>query len=103
VAGQAVVELQEAPQERLLRNREGCHMRRTLTAAQDRAQSDHQQFVEVVQAGIAGPRILQPLKAGNKVVQHGIPGGRGSPGRIDPDRIGQALFRMSRGFQVRFP
>jgi len=42
-------------------------------APQDRAQGDHQQFVDVVQAGIAGPRVLQPLKAGDKVVQHGLP------------------------------
>jgi hypothetical protein len=35
-------------------------------------------LVDVVQAGIAGPRVLQPLKAGAKVVQLS-PGGRGSP------------------------
>jgi hypothetical protein len=73
VAGQAVLELQEAPQERLLRNRKCRHVRRTLTAAQDRAQGDDQQLVEVVQAGIAGPRVLQSLKAGDKLVQHGLP------------------------------
>jgi hypothetical protein len=73
MAGQTVLELQEAPEEWLLRNRECCHVRRTLGAAQDRAQGDHQQFVEVVQAGIAGPRILQPLKAGDKLVQHRLP------------------------------
>ena len=73
VAGQAVLQLQEAPEEWLFGNRKCCHMRRTLTAAQDRAQGDHQQFVKVVEAGIAGPRILQPLEAGDKLVQHGLP------------------------------
>jgi hypothetical protein len=33
-------------------------MRRALTAAPDRAQGDHQQLVEVMQTGIAGPWVL---------------------------------------------
>jgi hypothetical protein len=94
--------VEDAAQEWLLRNRECCHVRRTLAAAQDRAQGDHHQFVEVVQASIAGLRILQPLKAGDKLVQHRLPRQSWLTG-VDPARIGQALFRMSREFQVRFP
>jgi hypothetical protein len=73
MAGQTVLELEDAAQEWLLRNRECCHVRRTLTAAQDRAQGNHQQFVKVVQAGIAGPRVLKSRKAGDKLVQQGLP------------------------------
>src|ERR1700722_4000011 len=35
----------------------GRHVRGALTATQDGAQGDHQQFVQVVKTGIAGPRI----------------------------------------------
>jgi hypothetical protein len=58
VAGQAVLGLEEPAQKRLLRHREGRHVRRTLTATQD----DHQQFVQLVQTGVAGWRILSPSK-----------------------------------------
>jgi hypothetical protein len=49
-------------------------MCRSLAAAQDGAQGDHQQFVEVMQAGIASPRVFQTLKAGNELIQRGLPG-----------------------------
>jgi hypothetical protein len=29
--------------------------------------------MQVMQTGIAGSRVLQPLKAGNKLIQRGIP------------------------------
>jgi len=47
MAGNAVFELEEAAQERPLRSRERRHVRRSLAAAQDGAQGDHQQFIEV--------------------------------------------------------
>jgi hypothetical protein len=82
----------------------GRHVCRTLTAAQDRAQGNHQQLVEIVQAGIAGPRVLQSNKAGDELVQHDLRRRLWhAGGSINPVRIGQALFRMSRGFQARFP
>lgn len=58
-------------------------------APQDRAQGDHQQFVDVVQAGIAGPRVLQPLKAGDKVIQHGLPRRSWLAG-VEPIRLNRA-------------
>jgi hypothetical protein len=73
MAGQAVLQRQKAAQERLLCNRECCHKPRTLTAAQHCAQDDHQHFVEVVPTSIAGPRVFQTFKAGDKLVQHGFP------------------------------
>ena len=103
VAGQAILELEEATQERLLRHGERRHVRGALTAAQNGAQGDHQQFVQVVQTSIAGPRILQSFKAGNKLVQLGLRRLRYAGGRVHRLRIGQAPIRMSRKFQVRFP
>src|SRR5271165_1273220 len=38
-------------------------------AAQHGAQRDYQQFMEVVQTGIACPRVLQFLKASNQLIQ----------------------------------
>jgi len=73
VARQAVFQLEEAAQERLLCHRERRHMCRALAAAEDSAQGDHQHFMVVVQAGIAGPRVLQPLPAGDKLIQDALP------------------------------
>jgi hypothetical protein len=73
VARQAVFQLEEAAQERLLGHRECRHMCRALTAAEDSAQGDNQHFVVVVQAGIASPRVLQPLPAGDKLIQGALP------------------------------
>lgn len=72
VAGQAVLELEEIAQERLLRHREGRHVGGTLAATQDGAQSYHQQFMQVMKAGIAGSRILQSFKAGDELIQLGL-------------------------------
>ena len=69
MAGQAVLKLEEAAQERLLRLGEPRHVDRALPAAQHRAKRDHQQFMEVMQAGIAGSRVLQALPAGDKLIQ----------------------------------
>jgi len=73
VARQAAFQLEEAAQERLLCHRERRHMCRALAAAEDSTQGDHQQFVEIVQTGIAGPRVLQPLPADNKLIQGALP------------------------------
>jgi hypothetical protein len=73
MAGHAMLKLEETPQERLFRRRERCHVHRALTAAQHRAEGDHQQVMEVVQTGIARPRVLQLLPAGNKLVHGSLP------------------------------
>ena len=49
------------------------HIDRALTAAQHGAQGNHQQLMEIVQGGIAGPRILQTLPAGDELIQHDLP------------------------------
>jgi hypothetical protein len=77
VAGNAVFQLEKAAQERLLCRRERGHMGRSLTAAQNGAESNEQKFMEVVQTGIAGSRILQPFPARNKpiqLIQSSLPG-----------------------------
>jgi hypothetical protein len=48
MAGQAILELEETAQERLLRRGKPRHVGCTLTAAQDRAQRDEQHFVQIV-------------------------------------------------------
>ena len=63
-------EPEEATQERLLGDGKCLHVRGTLTAAENSAQRNHQQFMKVVQAGISGTRVLQPFKAGDKLIQH---------------------------------
>src|SRR5208282_4760349 len=73
VAWQAMFQLEEAAQERLLCHRECRHVGRTLAAAEYGAQGDHQKFVEVVQTGIAGPRVPQTLPAGDKLIQGALP------------------------------
>jgi hypothetical protein len=44
----------------------------TLGTTQDGAHGYHQQFMQVMKTGIAGSRILQSFKAGNKLVQLGL-------------------------------
>src|SRR5205823_11995278 len=48
---------------------EQSHIYRTLTATQHAAQSDHQQFVKVMQRGIPVARILQPFPTRTKLLQ----------------------------------
>ncbi len=81
VARHPVGERQDAPQarakrcerERLLGLREQRHVHRTLPAAQHRAQRDEQKLVEVMQGGIASPRIVQLVPARRKLVQGTTP------------------------------
>jgi hypothetical protein len=105
VAGQTVLQLEKAAQKRLFRFRKPRHGNRTLTAAQHRAQRDHQQFVEVVQPGIAGARVLQTFPAGDELIQAVLPRNVSATpeGRIDLARAAQAPVGMSRRFQVRIP
>jgi hypothetical protein len=101
VTRQAVLELEKAAQERLLRRGEPRHVGRASPAAQDGAQRDEQQFVQVMQPGIAGSGVLQFFKAGDKLVQRGLQDWNTGGGRIHRVRIGQAAIRMSRKFQMR--
>src|ERR1022692_4470147 len=73
VAGHPIRKLEKAAQERLLGLREQRHVDRALTTAEHRAQSDHQQFMEIVQTGIAGSRVFQTLPASRKLVQAILP------------------------------
>jgi hypothetical protein len=74
VAGQAVHQAQKAAQERLLRASEEPHVDGALATAQHGAQRDHQQFMEVMQPGIARARIFQPLPAVGELIHGGLPG-----------------------------
>ena len=69
VAGQAILQLEKAAQKRLFGLREHRHVHRTLAATQHRAQSDQQQFIEIVQTGIAAARVFQTLPTGGKLLQ----------------------------------
>jgi hypothetical protein len=71
-ARQAIRQLEQATQERLFRSRILRHVHRALAAAQYSAKRDHQKLVEVMQAGVAGPWILETLPAGDKSVQHDL-------------------------------
>jgi hypothetical protein len=62
VAGQAVPELEEAAQERLLRRRAPLHVGSTLAATQHSAQRDEQQFVQVMQTGMPVRGSFSPSK-----------------------------------------
>ena len=73
VAGRTVLQLEETAQQRLLRPGKNRHVHRALPATQNRAQGNRQQFVEVVQAGIPAPPVLQIRKARGKLIQFGIP------------------------------
>ena len=68
VAGHPIRQLEEAAQERLFRPGEQRHVHRALPAAQHRAQSNHQQLMEIVQPGIAGSWILHAFPAGGKLL-----------------------------------
>jgi predicted transposase YbfD/YdcC len=69
VAGQAVGQGEKAAQKRLFGLSKQSHIHRTLTAAQHAAQGDHQQFVKVMQRGIAAARILNSFPTGAKLLQ----------------------------------
>jgi hypothetical protein len=74
VAGDAALKLQEAAHESLLRLHPLGHVHRVLPATQNRAERDEQEFMEVVQCGIAGARVFQPLPARGELFQGGLPG-----------------------------
>ena len=74
VAGWAVLQIEELALERFLGFGEQSQVHGTLTAAQDRAQRDYQQGVEVVQGGIAAAWILEVFKACSEPIQRGLPG-----------------------------
>jgi hypothetical protein len=69
MTGQAVLQTEELAQERFFRLGKFGHVRRVLPTAQDRAQGDHQQVVEIVQGGIAGSRVFETLPAGSNLFQ----------------------------------
>ena len=73
VTGDALLQLEEAAQERLFRFGKPGHFHRALTTAKDSAQRDHQKLMEVVQTGIPGSRVRQPLPAADKLFQGVLP------------------------------
>jgi hypothetical protein len=74
MTGQAVLQAEELEQERFFRLGEFSHVRRVLAAAQDRAQGDHQQVLEIVQSGIAGSRVFQAFRGGRANSDRSISG-----------------------------
>ena len=73
MAGHAMCELAKTAQKRLLRLREQAHVHRALTAAQNRAQGDDQNLMEVVQRSVPRTRIIQPVPARDKFLQNNLP------------------------------
>jgi hypothetical protein len=69
VAGQPILQLEKTAQKSLFGLREHRHVHRTLAATQHRAQSNHQQFIKIVQTGIAAARVFQTLPTGRKLLQ----------------------------------
>lgn len=62
MAGQAVLEREEAAQERFLCHRERRHVCSTLTATQNGAKGGDQQFMQVMQTGVAVRGSFSPSK-----------------------------------------
>src|SRR5208283_1794503 len=83
MTGQAVHQLEETAQERLLRFRKHRHVHRALPAAQHCAQSNHQKLVEIMQRGISGSRVLKTLPARDKLIQGGLPRRRFKRQRVE--------------------
>jgi hypothetical protein len=81
VAGQAVLQPEEAAQEWLLRPGKQRHVDRTLPATQNCAQGDDQQVMEVMQPGVPAAWVFQIRKARDKLI-HGI-----LPGVFDTPRV----------------
>ena len=73
MAGWIVRQRQKAAQERLLRGGEFGHVDRVLPAAQHRAECNEQEFVQVMQLGIAGARVFQPFPARCELIQRSLP------------------------------
>jgi hypothetical protein len=74
MTGNAILQLEEAAQERLFRLCKQRHIDRPLVAAQHGAQSNQQKLMEIMQRGIACSRIIQTLSARGKLVQGVIMG-----------------------------
>ena len=104
VAGRAVLQGEEAAQERLLGDGEQRHVDRALPAAQHGAEGDHQDLVEVVLAGIPAARVIQAFQASDELV-HGNPPRCAMRVSVESSRVepGKTTTRVSRKFQVRFP
>jgi hypothetical protein len=97
VAGQAILELEEATQEGLHRHGERRYVGGTLTATQDGAQGDHQKFVQVVQTALPVRGYCNPSKQAINWSNPASSPGRGyAGGRIYRVRIGQMPIRVSR-------
>jgi hypothetical protein len=87
---EAVLQLEKTAQERLFGNSERRHVRGALTSAEHSAQRDHQQLVEIMETGVAGPRVIKSFPSCHKPIQRTLPGLFLKPtGRLDPVRIGQ--------------
>jgi hypothetical protein len=71
MTGHAVGQLQKPEQKWVFRFHEFHHVNRTLVAAQNSAESDHQKFTEIMQTRIAPLRILQTFPTTSKLL-HGI-------------------------------
>ena len=74
VTGWTVLHVEKFAEKWLLCPGEQRHVHRALSAAQDRAQSDHQQGVEIVQGGVAAPGVFQVFEAGSEPIQRDLPG-----------------------------
>jgi hypothetical protein len=103
VAGRAVRQIEELAQEKFLGLGEQGHVHRALAAAQNRAQRDDQQSVEIMQRGVPAARVVKLLKAFNEPVQRRLPAHVShASGRIDRARAGQAFMSRSSDFEMRF-
>ena len=98
VARHPVGERQDAAQKWLLGLREQRHVHRTLPAAQHRAQRDEQKLVEVMQAGIAGPRIIQLVPARHKLVQDNPPHAQPAPKEVESISIAPSKPPLSQQY-----
>jgi hypothetical protein len=58
VAGEAIGQAEKTTQEGLFRFGEFRHVHRALAAAQNRTQGNHQKLMEIMQPGVAVPRIF---------------------------------------------
>ena len=78
------------------------HFRRAAT--QHGAQRDHEQLMDVVQAGVAASRVGQVVPARDKQVQAVLQGRKSHPhGRHHPAASRQAPTHLSTEIQMRFP
>jgi hypothetical protein len=59
-------------QKALLGPAKDVHVHRSLASTQDRTQSNHQNFKQIVPSGVTGPRIFKAFKARRKCL-HPIP------------------------------